>query len=245
MERHGGPMNIAHRGASAYAPENTRAAFRLGLEMGAHGLETDLRYTRDGVVVLMHDAAVDRTTDGHGEVAALTWEEVRRLDAGGSFGRDWAGERVPSLSEFLDEFAYRTHLALELKSDALEAVVARELRARGLGDSVTVTAFEWGRLERMQVELPAVRTGYLAAASDEAGLRRLVAAGVRQACPRADAITAALVERAHALGLEVRAWGVRSDEEMLRALDAGVDGMTVNWPDRLAAELRRRESSLV
>jgi len=236
------PLNLAHRGASAHAPENTLAAFRLGLELGADGLETDLRFTRDGVVVLMHDATVDRTTNGHGEVAALTWDEVRRLDAGSPFGATWAGEPVPSLSSFLDEFAYRARLALELKADGLEPVVARELRSRGLGDSVTVTAFELGRLERMRAELPAVRTGYLTVAFDEAGLRRLVEAGVRQACPRADSISAAMVECAHALGLEVRAWGVRSEADMLRALDAGVDGMTVNWPDRLAAELRRRGS---
>ncbi len=234
------PMNIAHRGASAYAPENTMAAFRLGLEMGADGLETDLRFTRDGQVVLMHDATVDRTTDGHGPVAELTLDEVRCLDAGVRAGARWAGERVPTLGEFLDAFAYRTHLALELKADGLEGVVAAELRSRGLADTVTVTAFERERVEQLLRALPGVRTGYLAESFGRADLETLVAAGIRQACPRATVVDAAMVGEAHRLGLEVRAWGVRDEGAMRRVLDAGVDGMTVNWPDRLAAELRRR-----
>ena len=73
---------ITHRGASAYAPENTRAAFDLGLELGADALETDLRATRDGVLVLLHDREVDRTTNGHGPLAELAWDEVCQLDAG-------------------------------------------------------------------------------------------------------------------------------------------------------------------
>ena len=234
------PMVIAHRGASAYAPENTLAAFRLGLEMGAQGLETDVRLTREGVPVLMHDERVDRTTDGHGRVADLTLGEVRRLDAGPWFGPRWAGERVPTLTEFLDEFGGRTYMALELKADGLEELVAGEIRRRGLVELVTVTAFERERLERLLRRFPSARTGHLAVNFTVGALRRLVADGIRQACPRATEIDQETVDVAHALGLEVRAWGVGSEEAMRSALDAGVDGMTVNWPDRLAAQLARR-----
>lgn len=219
------------------------AAFSLGLEMGADGLETDLRFTHDGQVVLMHDATVDRTTDGHGPVAEMSLDALRSLDAGARFGGSFAGERVPTLGEFLDAFAYRTHLALELKADGLEDIVASELKSRGLADSVTVTAFERDRVERMVKVLPGARTGYLAEGFSVADLEAALAAGIRQVCPRATVVDAAMVREAHRLDLEVRAWGVGDEAAMRRALDAGVDGMTVNWPDRLVAELRRRGSA--
>src|SRR3954452_18398025 len=91
----GQPLVLGHRGASAYAPENTFAAFDLAVEMGADGIETDVRATRDGVLVLLHDETVDRTTDGTGVVAELNRAQVDALDAGSWFGVAYAGERVP------------------------------------------------------------------------------------------------------------------------------------------------------
>src|SRR5439155_7022002 len=95
---------IAHRGASAYATENTEASFDQGIALGADALETDVRATRDGVLVLIHDAQVDRTTNGHGPVADLTWEEIRQLDAGNWKDSRYAGQRVPRLDWFLDRY---------------------------------------------------------------------------------------------------------------------------------------------
>ena len=92
---------IAHRGFSAAAPENTSVAVRKGMAVGADGCEFDVRLSRDGVVVLMHDATVDRTTDGTGRVAELTLADLRRLDAGSWKDAEFRGERVPTLGEAL------------------------------------------------------------------------------------------------------------------------------------------------
>jgi glycerophosphoryl diester phosphodiesterase len=94
----------AHRGASGYAPENTFAAFDLARQVGADGVETDVRLTRDGALVLLHDATLDRTTDGSGPIGRRAWAEVERLDAGRWFGPEFAGQRVPRLDAFLDRY---------------------------------------------------------------------------------------------------------------------------------------------
>src|SRR5213594_3703990 len=86
---------IAHRGASAAAPESTLAAFRLAAKLGADGIELDVRGTADGQLVVIHDASVDRTTDGSGKIAALTLEQLHRFDAGRKFGPSFRGERIP------------------------------------------------------------------------------------------------------------------------------------------------------
>jgi glycerophosphoryl diester phosphodiesterase len=98
-------LKIAHRGASGHGPENTMAAFRLAVEMGAQMIETDLRLTRDAKIVAMHDATVNRTTNGRGNVDKMSFTELRGLDAGGWFlsaeGKSFTGERVPTLDEIL------------------------------------------------------------------------------------------------------------------------------------------------
>src|SRR5919201_2276293 len=126
------PYLLAHRGASGYAPENTIAAFERALALRADGVETDLRASNDGVLVLMHDERVDRTTDGEGAVAVLTLDELRRLDAGGSYGPRFAGERVPTLDELLSRYGGRLPLCLEVKQPGIEARLVAAVRERGL-----------------------------------------------------------------------------------------------------------------
>ena len=242
MSDHRPVVNIAHRGASAYAPENTFAAFDLALAMAADGLETDLRLTADGCVVLMHDETVDRTTDGKGKLANLTLAQVRALDAGSWFSPEFAGERVPTLVEFLAAFGGCVPLVLEVKDAGCVELALREVLARGYLYTVTFTAFAIEPLERILALEPSARTGYLVMEANSALMRELVGKGVTQVCPRANVITPEMVKAAHAAGLEVRAWGVRDEELMLRVLDAGADGMTVNWPDILRAELMRRDT---
>ena len=108
------PPVIAHRGASAHAPENTLAAFRRAHADGARWLETDVKLTQDGVPILFHDATLERTTNGHGTVAETPWSALQALDAGSWFGADFAGERIPSLEALL-LFAIETEMALNLE----------------------------------------------------------------------------------------------------------------------------------
>ena len=228
---------IAHRGASSYAPENTIPAFDLALDMGADGLETDIRATADGVLVLLHDSDVDRTTDGQGAIAELSWDVVQGLDAGIRFDSKHAGTRIITLPRFLERYGHRTLLALEIKAPGIEAQVVEALRGRRLDDRVTITSFDWGTCRGVKRLDPALRVGWLTRAFDQDLVAKTQVAELAQICPPARDVTPELVAFAHNRGLEVRAWGVGDEELMVRSADGGVDGMTVNFPDKLLAYL--------
>src|SRR4051794_15279621 len=109
------PYMLAHRGASAYAPENTFAAFDRAVALRTDGIETDVRASKDGALVLVHDERVDRTTDGEGRVHDLTLAELQLLDAGVPFNPRFAGERIPTVDALLDRHGGRLALCLEVK----------------------------------------------------------------------------------------------------------------------------------
>jgi len=235
-------MAIAHRGASSYAPENTFAAYDLALEMGAQHIELDVHLTTDGQVVVIHDDLLDRTTDGTGPVAACSLAEIKALDAGAWFGPALAGERIPTLSEVLERYGRRAHLHTEIKGQTPGLVPATLglVRQQDLTEHVTITSFHLSALEetrRLADELP---TGWLVSAIDEAIVADTLRLGLTQLCPRADIVTAEMVNDLHGRGLVVRAWGVGDERLMRAALEAGVDGMTVNFPDVLLASLADR-----
>ena len=233
-------MNLAHRGASEYAPENTLAAFYKGLEMGANGLETDLRRTKDGYIVLQHDQRVDRNTDGTGDLSAYTWQEASRLDAGSSFSDAYRGEPLVLLDTFLQQFARRPILlAIELKETGMEQALAARIKEWNLYARATVTSFDPDALTRMRRADEQVRLGYLTKQWDEPTRQLLRQVRAVQYCPNASIVTRELVQEAEQFGCEVRAWGIRDDAQMTACLEAGVIGMTANAPDRLHALLAK------
>ncbi len=226
---------LAHRGASGYAPENTYAAFELACRMSAPAIETDFRCTRDGVLVLLHDERVDRTTDGAGVVSDLTWQYIARLDAGAKYSAEFSGERVPRLDDFLDRYAGRVDLCLEAKGSGVVTPLKRLIEEKALHRSrrIELTSFEWRTLLELRAALPDLATGYLVRHSDVnlTTIDRLVEAGVASFCPSARDTTKELVRWAHERGLKVRVWGIQQREDYLHALNCGVDGGTLNWPD--------------
>ncbi len=224
---------IAHRGASAYAPENTFAAFDLALEMEAPAFETDVQATRDGVLVLFHDGRVERTTNGQGTVKSLTYAELSALDAGSWFDPRFAGERVPRLDAFLDRYGKQVHLALEMKAGGIEEAILEAVCSRGLLEQVTFTSFSFESCCVVLSLALQARVGLLYGRTNVALARALVAAGFRQACPNASSLTKADVEMIRAHGLAVRTWGVPTEELMHKVVNLGVDGTTINFPDRL------------
>ncbi|WP_248927995.1 glycerophosphodiester phosphodiesterase [Paenibacillus hamazuiensis] len=233
-------MNLAHRGASEYAPENTLAAFYKGLEMGASGLETDLRLSRDGIVFLLHDERLERTTNGTGRASEYTWKELQELDAGSWFAAAYAGERLVSLETFLHFFARKPiHLALEMKEEGLEEDTLRLLAKYGISNRVTITSFQQGILRMVRRLDSAVRIGFLVKQYTEEILAELKEISAQQICLTAETITKDGVNRLKAAGLEVRAWRVRDEALMHHCLECGVDGMTINFPDKLTEALRR------
>lgn len=226
------PLVLAHRGASAYAPENTLAAFDLALEMGAPAFETDVRATADGHLILLHDERVDRTTDGSGPVAHLSLVQVQALDAGSWFGSQFAAERIPTLPTLLARYSARVRLRLEVKGQDLETPLLSAVGAAGLLAQVEFNSFSWDAVERLCALSSEARVGWLVQAVDTTTICRAVGVGARFLSGRADLLTPHSLGDGRAAGLEVGAWGVRDDELLAKVVRMGVDSFTSNWPDR-------------
>ncbi|HVL23648.1 MAG TPA: glycerophosphodiester phosphodiesterase family protein [Thermomicrobiales bacterium] len=228
-------LTIAHRGASGYAPENTRAAFERAIEMGADMIETDVQLTLDGELVLIHDDLVDRTTDGQGPVADHTLAEIQALDAGSWLDPAYAGQRILTLAEFATEFLPRIPACLEIKDPLATAPLLDAVARLGIGDRVHITSFSWSALLPATMLHADLVYGYLSRTFNDDIIRRCVARGIVQICPPADLLTPELVAAAHEAGLVVRAWGVRDHAHVDRLFATGADGATVNWPDWIPA----------
>ena len=231
---------IGHRGAAALAPENTWAGFDLALGLGVDAIETDVRATRDGVLVLLHDERLDRTTDGSGPVHEADWPDVQSLDAGAWFGARYVGQRVPTLRETLERYGERTRIVLEIKQDGVEEEALAMVRSLGLLGSVAFTSFSFPIAAWLKSTCPQAKVGYLSSQVGPEVVQRVLDARLDQFCPPAGSVTRELVSAWQAMGLEVRAWGVRDAELMHRAIRAGVDGMTVDYPHLLLEALGRR-----
>jgi glycerophosphoryl diester phosphodiesterase len=227
--------NIGHRGAASLEPENTLRSFRRAAAEGADAIELDLRLTRDGCLVILHDADVNRTTNGSGSVASMTLDEIKRLDAG-------LGERIPSFEEVLEATELPIHA--ELKTVETAEPLAALIRERRLAARVTPISFDLGALRRVKLSLPDLPVGLiLSCASHSIVEARSVNAF--QVSPRAAYLDAAKVEGYRRAGFRVTTWTVNEPEEMRRVLGLGVDGIVTDRPDLLSGvgtRARSRES---
>ena len=222
----------AHRGASEYAPENTMSSFYMGLYMGANGIETDIRKTKDGVLVLFHDATLDRVTGKSGDIADFTYDELCKIPVihtnSGRF------DIIPRLDDFLHYCgSYPVRLALEIKAPDIEREVFEMVKKYHLDQKVTVTSFSLDYITALKKEYPEANVGYLTEDFDDAMLVKMKELRIGQLCPRGTNLTPEKVRKWHDEGFEVRAWGIKDVEIMKHAYDCGIEGMTVNFPDRL------------
>ena len=235
------PWVIAHRGASGYAPENTLAAFQRAVELGAGFIETDLHLTRDARFVAIHDDTLERTTNGRGRVHDFTLAELRELDAGLWFDRQFSGERIPTIEEIL---------AFSLKHDAIFYLDAKYNAAWGMHHSLVgalrdaqntartiVLSADGSVLESLRRLDPSVMAGLLYAEGGADAVKTSLEVGARQLCPRMELATPELVKQAHGSDLGVVAWTANRPEEMRSLIAAGVDGIMTDFPDRLRAIL--------
>lgn len=234
-------INYAHRGASAYAPENTFASFYLGWQMGADGIETDVQSTKDGVLVLFHDSNLKRLADDERNLSDMTYAELCRVDIGSHKGANFAGERVPTLEEFIHHFSGKgLHLALELKQAGIEKQVLDMILPRWQPDHLIITSFIWETLPVVHTLAPHIRTGYLTRRQDMALIEEMRQSGVRQYCPDGRIVTQEAINAFRDAGFSIRAWGISDETVMHRVLGLGIDGgMTVNFPDLLQKALNR------
>jgi glycerophosphoryl diester phosphodiesterase len=237
------PFIIAHRGDSARRPENTPAAFALALAVGAELVELDVRLSRDGHVVVIHDATVDRTTDGTGEVAALTLAEIRRLSAGVVFDERFRDERVPTLEEALALLKGRARVMIEIKTDA-GAQDGSALVDANLTDGVAFNSFDPAALERCRQRLPAVPRGLLVYRAAAAEAVRLAAElDCELVLPEKSLADASWMEAAGSRGLQVATWVVDTVEDFEVACRLGLAGVGTNRPSLLIDHQRQRREA--
>lgn len=233
---------IAHRGASAYTPENTMAAFDLALRIGANEIEVDTQLTCDGQVVLCHDKTLERYGHGSYIIERMNWAELAGLDMGSWFSPFlFKGEKMTTLDCLFRTYGDRPIYHIEIKGYAmlLPEAVYHIMTDSGLQDRCIVTSFSYDSLVAMRNLDSKLRLGWLIDQIDPLVLTRAADIGLFQICPRADKVNAEAVAKAHAIVPEVRAWGLNGQTQevikmILNAIDSGCDGMTINWPDWLS-----------
>ena len=243
------PLVIAHRGDSAHRPENTLAAFASALEIGAAIAEFDVHLTRDGEVVVIHDATLDRTTNGHGAVRNMTLAEIRRFSAGypARFGSTYAGERVPTLGEVLGLLRERAQAMIEIKPDAvtddaeggIEAHVVEEVRKARMEKEVALISFERRALVRCRTLAPEMLRGHLF----ERGKAGDMLAGAREVgseliMPEKRLLSDDLRDRAREAGVKVATWVVDDIEELRRLMRFELYGVGSNRPGEMLEALQ-------
>ena len=243
------PLVIAHRGDSARRPENTLASFASALEVGADFLEFDVQLTRDSQVVVLHDATVDRTTDGAGRVQDLTLVELRRLSAGypARFGDAYRGERVPTLAEVLGLIRDRAIGMIEIKHDSvtadaeggIEAHTLAEVRKAGMEKQVALISFSRVALVRCRELAPAIPRGHLFVRAEVgemlAGAREVASTLV---LPEKGTLSVELRDRAREAGVRVATWVVDDPAELAALAHFDLYGIGSNRPGEMMEALR-------
>ncbi|HEX7317966.1 MAG TPA: glycerophosphodiester phosphodiesterase [Pyrinomonadaceae bacterium] len=255
----GRALVIAHRGGAGLWPENTLYAFERASALGVDVIETDVRATADGELILFHDDGLERTTDGVGRVGALTLAELKRLDAGYRFSPDGgrsfphrgSGVTVPTLREVFKALPHmRFNIEPKQSAPSLAAPLCRMIREHGMVDRVLVASFSGSVLEEFRRECPEVATS--AATGEAVSFLSLHNAGLAASySPAMQALqvpeyavglrvlTRDFVNAAHGRNLRVHAWTVNSEADMHRLVEMGVDGIMTDYPDRLLKVLGR------
>jgi glycerophosphoryl diester phosphodiesterase len=216
-------LRIGHRGAAGHAPENTVAAIRKGVSLGVDFVEVDVRSSRDGRLVVMHDATVDRTTDGAGLVAEMTWEDLERLDAG-------AGERVPSVEAALAA-ASGVGVMLEIKAAGIGTDLLRAVRASGFAGAVIYASFLHAEILEIRRMDPLARTMALMECVPLSGAQFARDANAAMVGLAHDSATAEFVEVLHEAGLEVMLYTVNEPWMIQRGIELGADGIISDYPE--------------
>jgi glycerophosphoryl diester phosphodiesterase len=227
-------VKVGHRGAAGHEPENTLRSFRRAMELGADMVELDVHICGSGELVVIHDEMVDRTTDGTGEVAKMTFDELRGLDAG-------KGERIPTLQEVIDLATGRMGINIELKGlgtagPALGHIEASVEKGWEIS-SFHVSSFRLEELTAIRKLSEDVRTGVLFAIDDGGIMDFTERNRAHSLNPNHRVVTPDLVARAHERGLKIFAWTVNEAEDIARTKKLGVDGIISDYPDRIDADL--------
>lgn len=233
--------NVAHRGASGYAPENTIAAYDLAVDMKADYIEIDVQRSKDGELVSIHDNTVNRTTDGTGKVRDLTFEQLRALDAGSWKGEQFAGEQIPTFDEILDRYHGKVGILIELKSPELypgiEEQVTEAIKERNLdkpqNKKIILQSFNFESMKKMNQLLPKVPIGVLTSnrADTTPDALQEFSTYADWFNPSYGILTKELVDQVHSLDMQIGSWTVRSREAADFLFEMKVDAIISDYPD--------------
>ncbi|MBK3578655.1 glycerophosphodiester phosphodiesterase [Streptomyces sp. MBT65] len=215
-------LTIGHRGVMGLEPENTLRSFVAAEQGGLDVIELDLHLSSDGALVVMHDADVDRTTDGTGPIAERTLDELRTLDAG-------RGERVPVFEEVLD--AVRSPLQAEIKDLAAARALAEVMHRRNLVERVEVSSFHDEAIAEIARLVPGVRTALIASRFGPDVVERAVEAGAETVCLNIRRLTLEVVEAARKADLRIIGWVVNTQDQLRLVRALGLDGATTDYPE--------------
>ena len=220
-----------HRGAAGLEPENTLRSIQKAIDLGVDRVEIDVRVTRDGHLVVIHDETVDRTTDGHGYVKDLTFSELRRLDAG-------KGEKIPTLEEALRLTRGKVTLQIELKAPEATEPTVRLIEREKAEREVIITSFMHELLSRVHELNPALRTGALFFDVQGDICRKALDVHSEAIHVYYRNVDSELVEEAHRRGLKISVWNPDEVEEMKKMISLNVDVIGTNRPDLLLSLLK-------
>ncbi len=218
-------IKVGHRGARAYEPENTIRSFKKALELGVDAVELDIRKTKDGEIVVIHDADIKRTTNGEGLVSELTLKEIK------SFPTE-KDERIPTLEETLGFLDKKVKVFIELKELGLEKPVLALISKKGLKKNVVVVSFLEDALRKVRELDPEIETG-LIYAKHKNPLKAAVELKAQWLLAFYKFTHTANVQKAHENGLKVIVWTVNTPEEASEMAKKGVDGIASDKPDIL------------
>ena len=236
---------FGHRGARAYAPQNTIPAFELAVEQGAQGIELDVHRSRDGQLVIMHNFDVDETTDGSGRITEKTLAEIKALDAGSKFAPEFAGTPIPTLDEVFEAVGKRLFINVEIKSesaetDGVEQAVADCIRRHAMVTRVIISSFNPLALSRFRAALPDVPIGFLYSENSPEVVHDLIKTIPHEAYhPHDNLIDAALMADAQANGRIVNAWTVNDPARAQALVALGVAGIITDAPDVILGAFKR------
>jgi len=226
------PIVIAHRGASAEAPENSLAAFQLGVEQGCHMIELDVHLTKDKQIVVIHDHTLNRTTNGIGEIASLSYDKIKSYDCGKWFSKRYAGEYVPLLQEVLEKTPANIQFNVEIKAAETPGMVESlvdVLRATNRVESTVVSSFHFGCLAELKKQLPEIRIGLLyGKAYDFRRFEEETGLEVFSLHPNYPLVTDSYMKLANETGKRVYPWTVDAKEDLNKMVGLGVAGIITN-----------------
>ena len=218
-------LRVGHRGARAYAPENTLASFKKALEIGVDAIELDVRKTKDNQLVVIHDADVKRTTDGEGLVSELTLAQVKGFSAEG-------GEKIPTLAEALDFLDKKVKVLIELKEAGVEEQVLSIVCERGLEKNVVIISFLEEALKKVRELNKSIETGLIYAKHSNP-IKAALELKANYLVALYRFTHTATVQKAHENGLKVIVWTINTPEEAQEYAKKGVDGIASDKPDIL------------